>query len=296
MISIVVPAFNEEDAIADVVGNIEKAMLASRHKQFEIVVVDDGSADRTAEIAETCGDNVRIVRNVKNIGYGFALKQGIRAASFDTIVITDADGTYPIDRIPDLVGIYEQGNELVVGARTGPYYRESLIKLPLRIIFKFLVEFTVGRRVQDVNSGLRVFSRQQILPYFNELSDKFSFTTSQTLIYMLTAKFIHYEPIDYKARIGTSKVKLVRDSLSALQMIVSAILAFNPLKLYLILTLFCILLSLAFLAFGESSGKGFLIQAGGVGIFTSFIIAAIGCLAEVIRRHAPTHPRGGENS
>ena len=233
MVSVVIPAYNEEAAIGAVVEAVRDALTKGHIGEFEIIVVDDGSEDRTAELAEQAG--ARVVLNMHNIGYGFSLKTGIDAAVHDTIVITDADGTYPVDRIPDLIEIYRRGFNLVVGARSGPHYRESFIKSPLRLIFKWMVEFTVGRRVLDINSGLRIFSKEEVKPYFPRLSNKFSFTTSQTLAYMLHMKYVKYVPIDYGKRIGVTKVRLFRDSLGAMQMICSAIMYFNPLKIFIVL-------------------------------------------------------------
>jgi glycosyltransferase involved in cell wall biosynthesis len=99
------------------------------------------------------------VRHPHGVGYGRSLKKGIEAATFDTIVICDADGTYPAAAIPKLVGLYDEGFDMVVGQRQGPHYRQSAIKVPLRVLLRFLVEWTAGCRMPDVNSGPRVFSR-----------------------------------------------------------------------------------------------------------------------------------------
>lgn len=281
-VSIIIPVYNEEAAIAAVVKEITAVFNASGLANHEIIVVDDGSFDRTAETAESAGATV--IRNLQNVGYGFSLKQGIMAARHDTIVITDGDATYPIDEIPNLIKKYNEGYNLIVGARSGPYYRESIIKFPLRVIFKWLVEFTVGRSVHDVNSGLRVFSRREILPYFPHLSNKFSFTTSQTLAYMLNAKFIAYHPIDYKKRVGHSKVRLFRDSLSAMQMIVSAILYFNPLKLFLVLCagtgIFSIAAFIAWILWGIDNA----LWLGFAGILITVLIFGMGLLADLLHQ------------
>jgi hypothetical protein len=105
------------------------------------------------------------------------------------------------------------GFHMVIGARTGEHYRESMIKDPLRALLKFIVEFTASRRIPDVNSGLRVFSRAVAMQYFPRLSDNFSFTTSLTLAYMMNSRFVDYQEIDYYKRVGRSKVHLFRDSI-----------------------------------------------------------------------------------
>ena len=162
MTSIVIPAYNEEETIAETVQACQRE-LPKTGQPYEILVVDDGSSDKTAEIAEAAG--ARVIRHLNNLGYGRSLKDGIRAATYDTIVITDADGTYPIDQIPSLVQIYREGFNMVVGARQGKNYSESIKKGALRFILKHLVEFTAGRKIPDINSGLRIFSRREAVPY-----------------------------------------------------------------------------------------------------------------------------------
>lgn len=282
MVSVVIPAYNEEAAIAETVTKVREVLTAAGEAEFEIIVVDDGSADRTGAIAAEAG--ARVLTKLQNMGYGNSLKLGIRAATHDTIVITDADGTYPIDRIPELLARFRQGFNMVVGARTGAHYRESIIKSPLRAILKWLVEFTAGRRIPDINSGLRVFSKVEAIPFFDHLSEGFSFTTSITLGYMLRMKFVDYLDIDYHKRVGTTKVRLFRDSLRTLQFIVQAILYYNPMKIFLVLS-------------GATAAMGIvLIFAGfflklitaamlGVGsMLVSVLVFALGLLGELLRQ------------
>ena len=192
MISVVIPAFNEGPAIRETIRQVGAALTGVTH---EIIVVDDGSVDATGAQAAEAG--ARVIRHPHNIGYGGALKTGIRSAVHDTIVITDADGTYPNADIPRLLEEFGKGFNMIVGARSGNHYHESAVKTPLRYLLKWLVEFTTGRRIPDVNSGLRVFSRTDALPYLNHLCNTFSFTTSITLAYMMTSKFVGYVPIAY---------------------------------------------------------------------------------------------------
>ncbi len=223
--SVIVPALNEEQGIAAVLDR-----LLALSPRPEIIVVDDGSTDRTGEIARSKG--ARVVTHPMSGGYGRSLKDGIAAASNDIIAITDADGTYPIERIQDLLADLARGNDMVVGARHGKFYRGTLLKMPARLVFKWLVEFTTGRSIPDINSGLRVFRKSQMTPYLDDLCNGFSFTTTITLIYCLTGKFVHYIPIDYAERLGDSKVRILRDSFRTLQYIIEVIAIYNPLKLF----------------------------------------------------------------
>lgn len=241
MISIVIPAYNEQDSIASTIKEIT-SVLESSDKDYEIVVVDDGSRDNTGAEAKNAG--AKVVRNPHNVGYGLSLKRGILAAKHDTILITDADLTYPANHIPDLIKLYKDGEfDMVVGQRTGEHYRESALKAPMRAILKFLVEFTAGRHIPDINSGMRIFNRNTVKEHFSRLCDTFSFTTSMTLAYMMTGRFVTYMPIEYNERVGRSKVRLFRDSLRTLQYIIEAAVYYNPLKIFVLMMFMLMVLS-----------------------------------------------------
>lgn len=245
MLSVVIPAFNEVSVIESTINEIKKIFSENEYTDAEIILVDDGSSDNTSEAAIKAG--AATIVHPHNIGYGRSLKDGIEKARFDTIVITDADGTYPLEKIPELVNEFSKGFNMVVGARQGENYDESFKKKILRLILKKLVEFTAGRKIPDINSGLRIFSRKEIFPFFSKLCDTFSFTTSLTLAYMMNGKFVKYIPIDYKKREGATKVRLFRDSVRTLQFIIEAILFYNPIKIFIV---FCVsLIGFAFFNF-----------------------------------------------
>jgi glycosyltransferase involved in cell wall biosynthesis len=278
MVSVVIPAKDEEEAIAETILQIQRALEC----EYEIIVVDDGSQDATAERALAAG--VQVITHPHNLGYGAALKTGIRAAKYDTIVITDADGTYPNEQIPLLLKEYNKGFDMVVGARTGSRYLESALKAPLRLLLKSIVEYTVGRKVPDVNSGLRVFSKQRAIPYFNHLSNTFSFTTSITLAFMMNSLFVKYIPIDYHKRTGKTKVHLFRDTLRTLQYIVEAVTYYNPLKIFILMSGMVIIGSLfsLVLAFFLKLTLFYFIGIGG--ILMSVHIFCLGLIAVLLRQ------------
>jgi glycosyltransferase involved in cell wall biosynthesis len=245
-------------------------------------VVDDGSEDGTADLAEAAG--ARVLRHPHNIGYGRSLKTGIEAARFDTIVITDADGTYPIERMPDLIRMHRQGYDMIVGARSGRHYQDGLVKPVIRLLLRLLVEWTTGRRIPDINSGLRVFSRTAMIGYSKHLCDTFSFTTSATLAYMLTGRFVGYLPITYAERIGRTHVQLWRDSLRTMQFIVQAIIYYNPLKIFLLMSLICLIGTVVSVLIGVvfHLATGFMM---GVGMaLLAVLIFALGLLADLLRQ------------
>ncbi len=240
MISIVIPALNEDNSIGDVVRRCRDVFDRNGWTDAEVVVVNDGSTDQTGAIAADAG--ARVVSHPIALGYGRSLKDGILAARHETLAICDADGTYPVERIPELLAEYERGFDMVVGARQGRHLDPHPGKRWLRRILQALVEFTAGGAIADINSGMRVFSRRTTIEYFKYLCNTFSFTTSLTLAFMMTGRAVGYVPIDYQARAGQSKVRLLRDSLRTLQFILEAILFWNPIKIFLLL---CILLGAA---------------------------------------------------
>jgi glycosyltransferase involved in cell wall biosynthesis len=282
MISVVIPAYNEQGQIAATVKTAASILEAAGLESFQIVVVDDGSTDATATQAGSTGATV--VTHVHNLGYGRSLKDGISACKYDTVVITDADGTYPLTEIPKLLTEYRRGFDMVVGARTGDHYRESFIKAPMRQILKWLVEFTAGRAIPDINSGLRVFSRKAIMPYFGHLCDTFSFTTSVTLAYMMTGRTVAYVPIPYHERVGKSKVRLLRDSLRTLQYIVEAITYYNPLKIFIMCSLLSAALGLACVPFAILFHIATLFVFGAGSLLIAILIFALGLLAVLLKQ------------
>jgi glycosyltransferase involved in cell wall biosynthesis len=281
-LAVVIPAFDEAMAMEKTVSAVRAVLEGAGISPYEIIVVDDGSRDGTGSIARSAG--AQVIVHPHNIGYGRSLKDGISSAHYDTIVISDADGTYPIDRIPDLLKEYERGFDMVVGQRLGLKGGDSAMKGPMRTILRLLVEFTAGRRVPDVNSGLRIFSRKTSSQYFPQLCDTFSFTTSLTLAYMMTGRFVSYMPISYAKRIGTTKVRLFRESLRTMQYIVQAIVYYNPIKIFLLLSGGCIVVGALCLALGgwRHSLSATLLGTGALSI--AVLAFCLGLVADLLRQ------------
>jgi glycosyltransferase involved in cell wall biosynthesis len=280
-VSVLVPAYNEAGAIRATVERIVSTMKETG-LEFETIVIDDGSADETADQAVAAG--VRVIRHPANGGYGRALKTGLRGASGDWIAIVDADGSYPIEQLPRLLPHVPQF-DMIVGARTGVHYRGSIFKGWGRRILGRMVHFVAGVQVPDVNSGMRVFRRDIAIANIDRIGNGFSFTTTLTLAMLLQGHFVQYVPIDYLARVGRSKVRMSRDTLRMLQILVMAVVSYNPIKLFLLLTyvqalaLVPCLLADVLLAGGVHVG---LICA--IGSASGLLLFAIGLTTDVLRR------------
>lgn len=285
-ISIVIPALNEEKGLKATIENIITVFNCfpmGTLLHYEIVVVDDGACDNTAAVAQEYAV-VKLVRHPQNAGYGRSLKDGIDAATYDTIIITDADGTYPVQDIPKLYEKYAQGFDMVVGTRTGANYRQSLFKFSLRRVLKFMVEWASGKKIDDINSGFRIFSGTEIKKFYFHLCDTFSFTTSLTLTYMMTGKFVTYIPTEYYVREGKTHVKLFRDSVRTFTYVLKQILYFDPLKIFLLFALTWVAFGIVSFLSSSILGFKFGYNIAILSVLAFFIMIGLGLLAEQLRQ------------
>jgi len=227
-VTVVIPAYNEGAHVAEQVRAVQRTMDKTDWP-YEIIVVDDGSKDQTAIEADATG--VRVLRRVKNRGYGAALKLGIQRARYGWILITDADGTYPVESIPDLLALSET-NEMVVGARLGASVHIPLIRRPAKAFLRWLASYLAGQRLPDINSGLRLMRRSLVQKYEGLLPDGFSFTTTITLAAACNGHSVEYVPINYHARLGESKIR-ARHAYDFTLLILRTIVFFNPLKVFI---------------------------------------------------------------
>jgi glycosyltransferase involved in cell wall biosynthesis len=228
--SIILPVYNEEQGIVPTVEHLQENLRLA-NCEYEIIAVNDGSTDRTGELLRSCSD-IRVIEHPRNRGYGAALKTGIRYAKYSLIAITDADGTYPNEIIPQLVALTQKA-DMVVGARIGANVRYSTLrKIPKWFLVRF-AEWIVNNRIPDLNSGLRVFHKSVAEKFLKILPDTFSFTTTITVAMMTNGYFVRYEPIDFYHRQGKSKIKPIRDTLRFVQLILRTGLYFAPLRVFL---------------------------------------------------------------
>jgi glycosyltransferase involved in cell wall biosynthesis len=233
-ISVVLPAYNEEAAVGAQVEAIRR-VLSTHGMINEIIVVDDGSEDRTAEKALRAG--ARVVRHPENRGYGAAIKTGIVAAKYEVIIIIDADGTYPADQIPGLVTKLETA-DMVVGARTGNQVHVPYIRRPAKWLLGWLATRISGKPIPDLNSGLRAFRRDCVKQYFSILSNRFSFTTTITMALLADDYHVVYQPINYYQRVGKSKIT-PRHFMDFMILVLRMAMLFQPIRVFLPLAFWC---------------------------------------------------------
>ncbi|NHZ72297.1 MAG: glycosyltransferase [Aquificales bacterium] len=288
-VSIVIPAFNEENGLGPVLAELLEKMDAVGG-EYEVIVVDDGSVDETAVIAQQYP--VTILRHRVNKGYGASLKTGIRQAKYDIICITDADGTYPNERIPELVNTLAENHlDMVVGARIGKNVNIPTIRKPAKWALGRVANYVADEPIPDLNSGLRVFKREVCLLFFNLLPNQFSFTSTITMAMLTNQYQVRYVPIDYYARVGKSKIRPIHDTLNFLRLVMRIGLYFAPLKIFLPISFWLLILGIAWgagtlLAFDQIADISTLVI-----IMTAFQVFAIGLLAELINKRLPNYYR-----
>ncbi len=231
-LSVVVPAYNEEGAIASVLRRILALRLPLEQRGLagpEVIVVDDGSRDRTAEIAASL-PGVEVVRHRSNRGYGAALKTGLARAAGDLVVFLDADGTYPPEVVPQLCEAALAGADVVIGSRMATAHNGMPASRRFgNRVFAGLVTLLGDRRIHDCASGMRVV-RRDVLPRLYPLPDGLNFTPIMSLRAVHEGLRLVEVPIPYNERVGESKLRVVRDGLRYAQSIVWTALGYNPVR------------------------------------------------------------------
>jgi glycosyltransferase involved in cell wall biosynthesis len=276
-IAVVIPAYNEEGAVRATVAEIDKVMQAGGF-DYEVVVVNDGSKDNT--LAEAQASGARVVNFTDNVGYGHALKAGIAATQSDLVVILDADGTYPADALPEMIQM-AQTADMVVGDRGAAMSNVPFIRRPAKWMLNGLASLLAQRKINDLNSGLRVFRRSSLVRFVQLLPDGFSFTTTITLCMLASNLRVVYQPITYGQRVGHSKIRATH-FLNFILLVVRLTVYFQPLRVF-------IPLGAALFVLGLAKGiydifKLNLSETAVFGILGAIMIWSLGLLADMISR------------
>ncbi|MFC2062039.1 glycosyltransferase family 2 protein [Elusimicrobiota bacterium] len=228
-ISIIVPVYNEENAVGDFLNSIKETM-GQKNVKYEIIAVDDGSADRSFDVIKD-DEEIVVLRHEKNRGYGAALKTGIRKVRYETIIIIDADGSYSPKDLDVLLNEAEDW-DMIVGDRVAGNKGHAISRSIAKWFLKHIAQYLSGRKIPDLNSGLRIFPKKIAEKYINIFPDGFSFTTTITMIMLCNYYKVKFVPIEYHRRIGKSKIRPVYDTINFIKLIVQMSLYFNPIKIF----------------------------------------------------------------
>jgi len=278
-LSIIVPVLNEERSIVSVLNSIKQTMGSCEHS-YEIIVVDDGSTDKTYELAVSQG--VKVIRHTNNRGYGASLKTGIKESNYDWILITDGDGTYPVEEIPSFLKFIPE-YDMVIGARTGGKVHIPFMRRPAKWLLTHLASFLAGTRIPDLNSGLRVFKKNLCLEFSHLYPQGFSFTSTLTMAFLTHDYKVKYIPINYYKREGESSIRAY-DFVNFNKLLVRLTLFFNPIKLFSLISGILFLLAMFVFCFSKFYLKRTMDISTIVILMSSLQIFLFGLLAELIVR------------
>lgn len=278
-ISVIIPAYNEEEAIEKVLDDVTRVMKEHSY-DFEIIVIDDASTDRTAEIARDKG--VKLIKHTVNKGVGAARKTGILNSTGETIVMLDADGTYPAGSIPELLKYIPEYDQ-VIGCRNSEHGYLKVLRQPVKWIMFKLASFLVKQNIPDLNSGFRALKKEIILKYLYLIPNGFSCVSTMTLVFLCNDYNVKYIPIEYYKRIGKSKFRIFIDTRDFLFTIIRIIMYFNPLRIFIPLTFSLFVIGIIktvydvfFSSLGHMQGSDVVL------LLSAVIIATFGLLADLI--------------
>jgi len=280
-LSIVIPVYNEENGLPETIAFFRG--LLKKNPGIEVIFVDDGSTDKSAEILSSLREpGIKVIRHNKNKGYGASLKTGLVRAKYEYFCITDADGSYPLEEIPSLFDrLLKEEAAMAVGVRIGQAVDPGFFRKFNKFILRKLAEYLSGETIEDFNSGLRIAKTSLVLKASGYLPNGFSFTMTLTLFLLSANQTIIYVPIEFHKRQGRSKIRPVRDTLNFLQLIIRTIMFFNPLRIFLPLSLFFIALSAIILFVSYLTGR--IMDIMTIVLFVTGIqLLALGFLADLI--------------
>ncbi len=233
-VTVVLPCFNEEGHVLAEIDRITQALDRSG-LSYELLVIDDKSTDGTLAVVTEAAvryPSVRVLALPRRAGSGVARRLGTEVARGAVVAWTDADLTYPNERIPEFVALLQHRPEVdqVVGARDVERGSHRALRVPAKWLIRRLAEVLSGASIPDLNSGLRAFRREVSLPYLRLLPDGFSCVTTITLAFLANHHYVEYLPITYAKRAGRSKFRVFRDAYKYILQVLRMVMYFDPVK------------------------------------------------------------------
>ena len=246
-LSIIVPIFEKKVNFITFYENVKLSL--SKYNFIDYIFVDDGNDYDLKQIVDKDIKNIKIINNNKNLGYGASIKKGVEAANNEFLGIIDSDNSYDLDHLINLFEVFKESKcDLLVGKRDFKY-KDNFFKIAFRKIINFLSSWIFNCKIEDINSGLRIFNRSDFIKDKNIYSDKFSLSSTQTLCTVSRDKTIKYVDTNYLKRDGSSKINILKDPFRFIYLIFKIFLIFSPMKFFGSIGVFFILSSFLILIF-----------------------------------------------
>lgn len=287
-VTIVLPCYNEQDHVVLEVDRICKAMDSSGYS-YELLAIDDCSTDGTLDRLREAAPqypHMRVIAFHRNGGSGTVRRIGTQEARGEIVVWTDADMTYPNERIPELVAILEKDSTIdqVVGARTSEQGSHKLLRVPAKWFIRKVAELLAGQEIPDLNSGMRAFRRSVALPYLRLLPPGFSCVTTITIAFLANQHPVRYVPIDYYKRAGKSKFRFFKDAYRYILQVLRMVMYFNPLAVLMPPALWLLGIGVAKGIFDMVVHFGYFANNTVMIFISGLLIASLALLADLIVR------------
>lgn len=288
-LTVLLPAYNEEAAITLLIQQTHDS-LAEWPGTWEILVVDDASTDKTSDKARE--SSVRVIRRVENGGSGASRITGILAGRGRLIAMLDADGTYDPSSLPELLSHFPDYDQ-VNGARDSEQGTLPLFRIPAKWIIRRIAELISGRRIPDLNTGLKVFKRDIMLQYLWAIPNGFSCVTSMTLAFLCNGHPVKYVPVSYRKRIGLSKFHPIHDTARYGLTVLRIMTCFQPLRVFLPIAFLLFAVGVVRSAIHISNSKLGMTDSDVLLCISGVLIFSLGLLADLIvrQRKCFTDPR-----
>ncbi|RNL82361.1 glycosyltransferase family 2 protein [Halostreptopolyspora alba] len=287
-VTVVLPCHNEREHVVDEVERICATMDASGY-DYELLAIDDASTDDTLarlREVEPRHERLRVVAFGHNGGVGTVRRIGTQRARGEIVVWTDADMSYPNERIPEFVAMLAEdpGTDQVVAARRQEMGRHRLLRVPTKWLIRKIAERLTNTQIPDLNSGLRAFRREVARPYLRLLPPGFSCVTTLTLAFLSNQRPVRYVPVDYAKRSGNSKFHLIRDAYRYILQVLRMVMYFNPLKVLMPLALWLLGVGVAKFGYDMVREPLYIPNNTVMLLMTGLIIASLALLADLIVR------------
>lgn len=269
-VTVILPALNESVSVGRTVSSVRRIL-----PEAEILVVNDGSTDSTADVARL--SDAVVVNHLYTMGNGAAVKSGTRVASGDVLVFMDSDGQHNPEDIPRMLSLIEDGYDMVVGARQQGS-QASMGRSWANRAYNWLASYVTGHRIEDLTSGFRVVRADRFRDFLYLLPNGFSYPTTITMAFFRAGYSVCYEPIIAARRVGKSHIKPVRDGIRFLLIIFKVATLYSPLKLFFPVSVFMFFLASAWYAhtlfsIGRFTNMSALLYTGSVITFMMGLIS-----------------------